>query len=399
MKIRVAVFFGGQSCEHEISCISANQVIQALNKDKYEVIPVYIAKNKDMYTGDLLFDLANYTDLNDLVSKLRKVSLVKDGNHVYLHAVKDSLFKHYEQEIDVAFPVMHGTGGEDGTLQGLLEMMDLPYTSSSVIGSAVGQDKVIMKEILEYHHIPIVPWFQIKVSEFENRQAEYLEKAKALGFPLIVKPANLGSSIGIEVIHNEEEFADKVREAGKYDFKLAVEAMVKDLKEVNCSVIGSLKEAKTSAIEEVMKDDAFLTFDKKYLGGSKSAKTKGAVKAPTKGGASKGMASASRKVPADLSAETEAEIRKYALEAFEALEAHGCVRIDFMIDRADGKVYVNEINSIPGSLAFYLWQETGMGFDQECDVLIDNALKRKSEREKKVFSFDTNILQSYGRKK
>lgn len=395
MKLNVAVFFGGESCEHEISCISANQVLHALNKEKYEVTPIYISKSMDLYTGEALWDLSNYGDLSSLCNKLEHITLVKDQNKVYIRPIKEGLFKKKYPSVDIGFLVVHGTNGEDGILQGYMEMLKLPYTSSDVLGSAIGQDKAIMKLILQSQDIPMVSWFHVLSNEIDERADELLNKAQEVGYPLIVKPANLGSSIGIEIVHNQDELIDKLKTASEYDFKLVVEKMITDLKEVNISVMGSIAKHNVSAIEEVIKEDEILSFENKYTGGQKGSKTKGACKG-TKG--SKGMASTSRKVPADITDKQKDEIENIAKLAFKTLNANGCVRIDFMIDKQDGKVYINEINSIPGSLAFYLWQEVGMSFDQECDELINNALRRYHAKEKKTYSFDTNILDNFRRK-
>ena len=395
MKIKVGVFFGGESCEHEISCITANQVLHALDSDKYEVIPVYIAKNRDLYTGDELFDLSNYYSLNELVSKLKKISLVKDGNKVYIKPVKSSLFEKKET-IDVAFLAVHGTNGEDGTLQGFMEMMKLPYTSCDVLGSAIGQDKTIMKEIFAYEGIPMVDWTYFYYDDYAKNEASYLSRVAEIGYPVIIKPANLGSSIGIEVAHDEEEFKNKVKEVKEYDLKIVVEKLIQNLKEVNCSVMGSLFDAKASPIEEVLKGDEILSFEDKYVGNAKGSKGAKGAKVPQKG--SKGMATTKRKVPADLTDEATSYIKNVSLKVFKALNANGCVRIDFMIDRDTDKIYVNEINTIPGSLAFYLWNEEGIDFSKECDILIENALKRYRIKEKMTFSFDTNILSTFRRK-
>ena len=395
MKIKVGVFFGGESCEHEISCITANQVLHALDSDKYEVIPVYIAKNRDLYTGDELFDLSNYYSLNELVSKLKKISLVKDGNKVYIKPVKSSLFEKKET-IDVAFLAVHGTNGEDGTLQGFMEMMKLPYTSCDVLGSAIGQDKAIMKEIFAYEGIPMVDWTYFYYDDYAKNEASYLSRVAEIGYPVIIKPANLGSSIGIEIAHDEEEFKNKVKEVKEYDLKIVVEKLIQNLKEVNCSVMGSLFDAKASPIEEVLKGDEILSFEDKYVGNAKGSKGAKGAKVPQKG--SKGMATTKRKVPADLTDEATSYIKNVSLKVFKALNANGCVRIDFMIDRDTDKIYVNEINTIPGSLAFYLWNEEGIDFSKECDILIENALKRYRIKEKMTFSFDTNILSTFRRK-
>jgi D-alanine-D-alanine ligase len=394
MKISVGVFFGGKSTEHEISCISANQVIHALNAEKYDVLPIYISKENEFFIGDELFDLANYSSfLKDPASRLEKVAIYKDGNTVKVKPVKGMFRK--EQKIDVAFPVVHGTNVEDGSLAGFLQMLDIPYTSCDVLGGALGQDKAAMKDIFRAQGIPMVDYFVIYNSDFEENFDTYFAKAKKIGFPLIAKPANLGSSIGIEVIKTQKEFKEKVAECLRYDFKVVVEHMIKGLKEVNISVIGSDDEAKYSAIEEVT--NGFLDFDKKYQPkGSKGAKT-GAAKSAAKG-ASKGMASTIRKVPADLKKKQKEEIEKIALKVFRVLNSFGCVRIDFMIDKETDKVYCNEINTIPGSLAFYLWKEEGVSFDAECDELIQNALNRYARRSRKTYSFDTNILDNYAKK-
>jgi len=391
MKISVGVFFGGKSTEHEISCISANQAIHALNSEKYDVLPIYISKDNEFYIGDELFDLANYSSfIKNPSSVLEKVAIYKDGNTVKVRPL-NGLFKK-ERHIDVAFPVVHGTNVEDGSLAGFLQMLDLPYTSCDVLGGALGQDKAAMKDIFKAEGIPMVDYFVIYGSDFEEKYDEYFAKSVKLKYPLIAKPANLGSSIGIEVIRNESEFKEKIEECLKYDFKVVVEKMIEDLKEINISVIGTTDKARVSEIEEVT--NGFLDFDKKYQpNGSKGAKGTGKV-AGTKG-ASKGMASTIRKVPAELSEQQKKDVEETALKAFRVLNSYGCVRIDFMIDNSNGKVYCNEINTIPGSLAYYLWKAAGTSFDQECDELIENALKRYARRSKKTYSFDTNILDNY----
>ena len=392
MKINVAVFFGGKSTEHEISCISANQVVHALDTEKYDVLPIYISKDNEFFIGDELFDLANYSGfINNPSSVLKKVSIYKDGNTVYVKELS-GLFKK-PRTIDVAFPVVHGTNVEDGSLAGFLQMLDLPFTSCDVLGGAVGQDKAVMKDIFKSEGIPMVDYFVIYGNDFDENYNAYLASAKKIGFPLIAKPANLGSSIGIEVIKTAKEFKEKIEECLKYDFKVIVEDMVENLKEVNISVIGTNDSAKCSAIEEVT--NGFLDFDKKYnpKGGSKGSKKLG-----TKAGAktaSKGMASTVRKVPADLTKKQESTIKETALKAFKVLNSYGCVRIDFMIDKKTGKVYCNEINTIPGSLAFYLWKENGIDFTSECNELIGNALRRYAKKSKKTYSFDTSILDNY----
>ena len=388
MKLRVGVFFGGKSTEHEISCITANQAIHALDESKYEVLPIYISKAGDFYIGDGLFDLANYSAIvSNPDNVLTKVCLYKNGPKVMVEPIS-SIFARTKQ-IDVAFVAVHGTNVEDGSLAGYLSMLDIPYTSCDPLGGAVGQDKAVMKDIFKAEGIPMVDYFVIFGSEFEKNYKQYLASAKKIKFPVIAKPANLGSSVGVEVINSEDEFKNKINECLKYDFKVVVEKLVKNLKEVNISVMGNIDDARVSVIEEVT--NGFLDYDKKYQpGGSKKLGSKS-----PKVSASKGMASTSRKIPADITASQRKTIEETALKVFRILNAHGCVRIDYMIDTKTKKVYCNEINTVPGSLSFYLWKECGIDFSQECDELIKNALARYAKRSKKVYSFDTNILDKY----
>ena len=253
-----------------------------------------------------------------------------------------------------------------------------------------------MKEIFAYEGIPMVDWTYFYYDDYAKNEASYLSRVAEIGYPVIIKPANLGSSIGIEVAHDEEEFKNKVKEVKEYDLKIVVEKLIQNLKEVNCSVMGSLFDAKASPIEEVLKGDEILSFEDKYVGNAKGSKGAKGAKVPQKG--SKGMATTKRKVPADLTDEATSYIKNVSLKVFKALNANGCVRIDFMIDRDTDKIYVNEINTIPGSLAFYLWNEEGIDFSKECDILIENALKRYRIKEKMTFSFDTNILSTFRRK-
>ena len=301
--------------------------------------------------------------------------------------------EHYEREFEKTQEEVLTKTRKAGSLAGFLEFLDIPYTSCDVLGGAIGQDKAVMKDVFKAEGIPMVDHFVIYSKDFTEDPKAALAEAKKIGFPLIAKPANLGSSIGIEIIKTQKEFMDKINECLKYDFKVVVERMIKDLKEVNISVIGTQEECRVSVIEEVT--NGTLTFDKKYNpNGSQGSKK---LKAPAAKGASNGMASTIRKVPADLPKKQQKTIEEVAAKVFKVLNCHGCVRIDFMIDKETGKVYCNEINTIPGSLAFYLWKENGLPFDKECDLLIENALKRYTLRSHKTWSFDTNILDGYAK--
>lgn len=388
MKLNIAVFFGGESVEHEVSIISAHQAIEALDKNKYNVIPVYVSKERKLYVSDLLKDISNYKDLKHLISQCTQVSITSEDNRVVIRPVKPSLFGPKELgTIDVAIPVMHGTNGEDGTIQGFFEMLKVPYAGCDLYGAAIGQDKVLQKNVLNDNNLPITNWFWVYGSEMDTHQSEILDKVHRLIYPVIIKPARTGSSVGISIAHNDEEYLACFDEARQYDEKIITEKVVKPMREINCSVVGDSYSCVASVLEEVssVSQDELLSFSDKYLGGSKSAKSEG----------SKGMASTARIVPAPLTDEQTRLIQQLAKETFRVLGTAGVCRIDFLMDADTKKVYVNEINTIPGSLAFYLWKATGVSFSELMDKLVELALDRERRRSKMTFSYETNILSNF----
>ncbi|MDI6414468.1 D-alanine--D-alanine ligase family protein [Solobacterium moorei] len=388
MKLNIAVFFGGESVEHEVSIISAHQAIEALDKNKYNVIPVYVSKERKLYVSDLLKDISNYKDLKHLISQCTQVSITSEDNRVVIRPVKPSLFGPKELgTIDVAIPVMHGTNGEDGTIQGFFEMLKVPYAGCDLYGAAIGQDKVLQKNVLNDNNLPITNWFWVYGSEMDTHQSEILDKVHRLIYPVIIKPARTGSSVGISIAHNDEEYLACFDEARQYDEKIITEKVVKPMREINCSVVGDSYSCVASVLEEVssVSQDELLSFSDKYLGGSKSAKSEG----------SKGMASTARIVPAPLTDEQTRLIQQLAKETFRVLGTAGVCRIDFLMDADTKKVYVNEINTIPGSLAFYLWKAAGVSFSELMDKLVELALDRERRRSKMTFSYETNILSNF----
>jgi D-alanine-D-alanine ligase len=384
MKINVGVFFGGTSVEHEVSVISGLQAAHALDEEKYQPVPVYIAKNGDWYTGDALLEIENYKDLPSLFNKAVKVVLGKGQNgKAVLTKFPAGLFgAKTVNTLDVAFPVLHGTYGEDGVLQGLLEIHGLPYVGCDVLSSATGMDKIVMKMIVRDSGIPIADfvWFYANkwVDDSASLAAEIREK---LQFPVIVKPANLGSSVGISKADDERELEEAVTLAMSFANKIVVEKMVANLKEVNCSVLGDYEEAEASVCETVLSSKEILTYQDKYMSG----------------GSTKGMSGTSRIIPADISPEMTERVQALAKATFHALGCSGVSRIDFLIDQAAGDVYVNEINTIPGSLSFYLWEPSGKSFTQMTSDLISLAFKRQRERSSLTFSYDTNLLAMRGK--
>lgn len=390
MKLNVAVFFGGESVEHEVSIISAHQAMNALDKNKYNVIPVYVAKNRKLYVGEALNDMNNYKNLNTLIDSLTQVSIARIDNAVVIQPVKTSFFgKKDLGTIDVAIPVMHGTNGEDGTIQGFFEMLKVPYAGCDLYGAAVGQDKVLQKHILSDNDLPITNWFWCYENEMDDNKEEILRKVHKLIYPVILKPARTGSSVGIAIAHNDEEYLECFEDARQYDEKVITEKVVKPMVELNCSVLGDGADCRASVIEQVgsVSGDELLSYKDKYQGGGKGAKSVSSK--------SSGMASTARIVPAPISKEQTEYIQELARKTFKVLGAGGVSRIDFMMDAETKTVYVNEINTIPGSLAFYLWKEEGMSFTQLMDALVDQALERERRRSRMTFSYDTNLLSSY----
>ena len=393
MKIKVGVIFGGESAEHEVSIISAIQAINKMNEEKYDIIPIYITKDRQWYTGAMLKDIDSYQDLSLIKKYATNVVLVEKNNRFILQK-KKGLFKREVAEIDIAFPIVHGTNVEDGVLQGYLQTIGIPFVGPNTYAGVVGQDKVFMKAIFEKEDLPLSKYVWFYDSEYKTDKDEVLKKISKLKYPLIVKPATTGSSIGISYAKDEAKLCEAIDDAINYDTKILVEEVVENLKEVNISVLGNYEHQKLSVIEEVNGHNKFLTYEDKYIGGGKT-KAKFGVKSVPSCKGSKGMLSASRKIPADLSDKLKEEVETVAKKAFKALGSSGCCRIDFLIDSKKNKVYVNEINSIPGSLAFYLWEPLGKDYTELLDDMINIGIKDYKKRSSKTYTFDTNILQGF----
>lgn len=382
MKIRVGVFFGGKSVEHEVSVISALQACRSLNTEKYDIIPVYITKNGDFYTGENVGKIECYKNIPALLKESSRVIPVKesDGLHLIKYPIK-KFGNNLAAVIDVVLPIVHGTNVEDGVLQGYLQTLGVPYASCDVISSAVGMDKYVMKTVFADNGIPVLPCSVVNVKEYtKSAQAVFEKIENKTTYPVIVKPLNLGSSVGIRKAKNRDELESALEYAFTFSIKVLVENAITELKEINCSVLGDYESAEASECEEPVANDEILSYQDKYTGGTKSGKS--------------GMVSLKRKIPADIDTETREKIRDMAVKAFQALGCSGVARIDFMIDMSSGSIYLNEINTIPGSLAFYLWEPLGVKYSQLLDRMISLALKRERENKALNFSFDTNILET-----
>ncbi|MDE6528168.1 MAG: D-alanine--D-alanine ligase [Muribaculaceae bacterium] len=381
MKTNIGVFFGGRSTEHEISVISANQAINAIDRNKYNVTPIYITKEGRWFTGAALLDLKNYRNIPALLKQCEEVYMRPVyGDYNLYYTNPKGLFKNkgLDCKLDVVIPVLHGANGEDGTFEGILDSIGIPYAGCDTLASANGMDKITMKMILRENNIPVVDYVWFTDRQWYAKRDELIAGAETkLGYPVIVKPANLGSSIGIGCARNREELIEKVDDATRYASRIIVERMVEQLQEINCSVLGDCDEFETSVLEEPIKSTDILSYTDKYMGGTKGTK---------------GMQASAKKIPADLPADMTAEIQRLAGETFRVLSCHGVSRVDVIVDRATSKIYVNEINTIPGSLSFYLWEATGLTFDSLMDRLVALAIKRNTRRGQKTFSFSQNIF-------
>lgn len=406
-KIRLGVVYGGPSVEHEIAVISAVQAMHAADEQKYEVVPVYISKEGLWYTGESLLDMGAYADLAGLLGKCQRVHMLADrGAHKLVAKGKGLFAKAVELPLDVVLPVMHGAHGEDGCIQGFWELLNIPYAGPGVLAAAVGMDKIMMKDVLAANGLPVLPGLWFTAEEwFARREEKLREAAETLGFPVIVKPANLGSSVGIARAEDEGELAAALDEAAGFSRRLLVEPCLTDMREINCSVLGYGDRIRASVCEEPLTDNGFLTYQDKYMGGSKDCTKVGAkaVPAGAKGGMSggaasgkqAGMSSSRRRVPADLSEEQTREVQDLVQRAFVALDGCGVARVDVMLDKGADKFYINEVNTIPGSLSFYLWEASGLAFGDLIDELVESALWRQRTKEKLTFSYDTNILAGF----
>ena len=395
MKTRVAMMFGGKTVEHEVSVISGIQAIMAMDTDKYDVISVYLTKENDMYIGEGIGDIANYKDIPALLAKSQRVIIVNDGGSVSFVPYPQKRFGGPKPvPFDMAFPVVHGTNVEDGALQGYLKTLGVPFVGPDVTASAISMDKFITKAVLKMHDIPVLDAEVYTLADYMDMDSLPERIEKAFGYPVIVKPVNLGSSVGISVAKTRAELVNSLDDAFRYATRVLVEHAIGKLREINCSVLGDENEAIASECEEPLHTAEILSYEDKYVnsGGGKGGKAGGSKGGNGSKGA--GMANLARKIPADLSPEEREEVRDLAVRSFKALGCNGVSRIDFMIDEENGRLYFNEINPIPGSLSFYLWEPVGVPYTELLDRMIQLAMKRQRTEESITFTFDTNILKN-----
>lgn len=383
-KMQLGVIFGSRTCEHEVSIISAVQLMRNVNREKYDVIPIYISQKGEWFTGEPLLDIKTYTPFDPFMKGILPVHLdLTAGSGALLHyePAKGLLGGGKEKvvaRLDCVIPVMHGLHGEDGSLQGLLELADIPYSSTGVTGSAVGMDKITMKRFFRGMGYPVLPDCALTRAQWEEDQAACIRQVEeALPYPVFVKPACLGSSIGVSRADDRASLIDALTLGFSYDRRLLIEQGLDKPIEVNCSVLGYDGQRKASVLEMPNSGAGFLDFSEKYLAGSSG---------------SKGMASLKRIVPAPIGEELTKALQTLSLDIFDAMDCKGVVRIDFMLDRHSDHYYITEINTIPGSLAYYLWAETGLPYQQLIDEMVDCALHSFAEKKRNSFAFTSDIL-------
>ncbi len=377
-KTTVAVIFGGRSVEHDVSVVTGNQVMRAFDAERYEVIPVYINRDGRWYTGEPLLDLKNYRDEIVSFKGVESVILSPNTQHhgLILNPISKLLQKSEIKRLDVIFPTVHGSHGEDGTLQGLFELADIPYVGCGVLASAVANDKSLTKDVLRQHNIPVIESITFTRADWQENREEILQRILAeFAFPVFIKPATLGSSIGVGRAENQSILVQSIDLAIHFDRRILVERAIVGGAEINCAVMGNGNAIEASVLEQPVSWDQFLTYEEKYMRGGE------------------GMKSAERIIPAPISAELTTQIQQYAIDAFKAIDGRGTARMDFLIHQDTGEIYLNEINTMPGSLAFYLWQETGLSAREVVDKLVKLAQDAAADKRGNTYDYQTSLIE------
>ena len=376
-KTTVGVIFGGRSVEHDVSVVTAHQIMRAFDRERYGVVPVYISRDGRWFSGDPLLDLKNFNDEVFSLNGVNPVILSPGMQHhgLILNPLAGRLSKSEVKRLDVAFPAIHGTHGEDGTLQGLLELADIPYVGCKTLASAVANDKIMTKAVLSQHNIPLVDGLNFSRAEWlENPDALMARIVKELSLPVFAKPATTGSSIGIGRAADETSLRACIDIAAHFDRRILVEKAISGHVEINCSVMGNGDHITASVLEQPVSWDEFLTYEEKYLRGNE------------------GMKSAERIIPAPISEELTTRIQQLAINAFRAIDGYGIARIDFLAKPAENEVYLNEINTMPGSLAFYLWDASGLSMGELVHKLVELARDAHGEKRSSSYDYRTDLI-------
>ncbi len=375
MKLNVGVIFGGRSVEHEVSIITAIQAMEHIDPEKYEVIPIYITKDRTWYTGGCLKFIDTFKDFDLIKRYAKKVNLInKDGRYILQG---NGVFKREICELHLAFPIVHGANTEDGSIQGYLNLIGIPYVGSSIYSSALAQDKVFMKQVMQANDIPVTKFVWFGERFYRNKKEELFKQIDELKYPLIIKPATLGSSVGIEIITRKEEIDSTIERAFQFDNKVIIEEKIEDLVEYNCSVLLTQNGNITSEIEEVTTNKAILEYGDKFLYDD-----------------SLDDSSITRTCPAPIGEKLKKEIETYSLAVFKMLNMRGTARIDFLYDTKNKKLYIDEINSIPWCFSHHLWEARNISYQELLNIMLADAIAVEIKNQKMTTTLDSDIVKN-----
>lgn len=385
--LRIGMVFGGRSVEHEVSVVTAHQAMAALPTSRYTVVPLYIAKTGQWYTGDVLRDLAKFRDLEQLTAEAEPVTFSMNTPEPGLIVARASKRRGWfgggsaqvsHEPLDVVFPLIHGTHGEDGTLQGALELANVPYVGSDVTASAIAINKVLTKRLLRQADIPVVDEYAFRRAQWQSAADQVVAEVEArFGYPVFVKPVHLGSSIGVSEVGDAAALRMAVDVALTYDSEVMIEPKQEHIVEINCSVLADGETVRTSVCEQPVSDGA-LSYDQKYM----------------QGGKAKGMKGSRRLIPAPIPDELTEAIQAAVQRTFETIGAFGVARVDVLTRPDEGIFFVNEMNTLPGSLSFYLWRESGVSFPDLLELLITGAQKRHADKQRNTYTFESSLLRT-----
>ena len=372
------IAFGGESPEHEVSVLTAIQAASVLNETSYNLVPLYITKSGRWLTGKHLFDLNEYENLKSAEEKSTPCIFAKTntGQTVLTENNEGILARNKKYTVDTVLTAFHGSYGENGAFQGVFEAFNIPYTGSGIKASSIGMDKVTAKALCESAGVQVVEGVDFYETEWAKSQDRWLKRIEALSYPVVVKPTNLGSSIGVTVAADQKNLIRAIETAFRYDEHLLVEKAVSPLIEINCSVTGTPEDCRSSVCERPLGKQELLTFKDKYQA--------------DEGG--KGMASAERIIPADITDELSEKIRDTSQKVYSLFGCSGVARLDFLINSDTNQIYFNEINTIPGSFSFYLWKESGTGFKTLLLDMITIAKEQHRRKNGRIQTYETNLL-------
>lgn len=374
MKLKIGVIFGGKSLEHELSIITALQAMDNIDTDKYEVVPIYITKDLVWYSSGCLRYIDSFNNYNLIEKYATKVNLINKKGRFILQTA--GLIKRELTELHLVIPMVHGRGTEDGTIQGYLQMVGIPYVSNNIYSSVICQDKVFTKQLLEYNELPTIKSVWFYDNEYYKNKEELFKKIDKLDYPLIIKPATLGSSIGIVTVKRKEELDTAINEVLKYDRKIIVEELLDDVLEYNISILKTNDKLYISSIEEIETNLEYRDYVDKcnlenYLNGN-----------------------IIRNVPAKISEKMTEEIIGLAKKTINFLNNTGLSRIDFLYDKKKKKLYIDEINSIPSCFSHHLWEEANISYKELFNIMINDTIKNVNKDSEMITTMDMDVLKN-----